>query len=102
MPKARSNHTPEEKVAILRAHLLDDVPVSNLCDEHGLYPTLFYRWQKQFFENGTAAFRTSPSRQDAADKQRIAALEAKLSRKHEVLSEVMEELVRLKKALGEP
>ena len=46
----------QDKVAILRRHLLDKVPVSDLCDEHQIQPAQFYQWQKQFFENGAAAF----------------------------------------------
>ena len=57
MRKERKHHTAEEKVAILRRHLLDKVPVSDLCEELGLRPTVFYRWQKEFFENGAAAFQ---------------------------------------------
>jgi transposase-like protein len=52
MKKQRKHYTPEEKVAILRRHLLDKEPISKLCDELGLQPTFFYRWQKEFFENG--------------------------------------------------
>src|SRR5713226_10618244 len=58
MRKERKHFTPEEKVAILRRHLLDKVPVSELCEELGLRPTVFYRWQKEFFENGAAAFQS--------------------------------------------
>ena len=105
MRKPRKNYTPGEKVAILRRHLIDRVPVSDLCDEYQLSPTLFYLWQKQFFENGAAAFANSGKRpkalQDAKDRK-IAALEDKLQRKNEVLSELMEEHVQLKKELGEP
>src|SRR5271169_3872132 len=57
MRKERRHYTAEEKVAILRRHLLDKVPVSDLCEELGLQPTVFYRWQKEFFENGAAALR---------------------------------------------
>ena len=56
MKKQRKHYTPEEKVAILRRHLLEKEPISKLCDELGLQPTVFYRWQKEFFENGAAAF----------------------------------------------
>jgi transposase-like protein len=56
MKKQRKHHTPEEKVAILRRHLVEGVPISDLCDELGLQPTVFYRWQKEFFENAAAAF----------------------------------------------
>jgi transposase len=56
MKKQRKHYTPEEKVAILRRHLLEQVPISELCDKHGLQPTVFYRWQKEFFENGRLPF----------------------------------------------
>jgi transposase len=57
MKKQRKHYTPEEKVAILRRHLLEQVPVPELCDRQGLQPALFYHWQKEFFENGAAAFQ---------------------------------------------
>jgi transposase len=74
MRKEREHYTAEEKVAILRRHLLDQVPVSDLCEEPGLQPTVFYRWQKEFFENGAAAFQTTerPGRQ-AEEKQKRAS-----------------------------
>ena len=56
MRKPRKNYTATEKVAILRRHLIDRVPVSDLCDEYQLSPTLFYVWQKLFFDNGASAF----------------------------------------------
>ena len=59
MRKERKHYTAEEKVAILRRHLLDKVPVSDLCEELGLRPRCFYRWQKEFFENGAAAFQST-------------------------------------------
>ncbi len=42
MRKPRKNYTAEEKVAILKRHLVEKVPVSDLCDESGLNPTVFY------------------------------------------------------------
>jgi transposase len=103
MSHERKHHTPEEKVVILRRHLVDRVPVSTLCDEHQLHPTAFYRWLKQFFGNGAAAFgpASRANQQGDAREQRIAFLEAKLKKKDEVLAELMEEHVTLKKSLGE-
>ena len=103
MTRERRHFSPEQKVAILRQHFLDKVPISDLCEQHGLAVNLFYNWQKQFFENGPAAFTAHDKRRKAATDakdQQIAALQAKLQRKHEVLSELMEEHVQLKKALG--
>jgi transposase-like protein len=101
MRKKRKNYTAQEKVAILKRHLVDQTPVSDLCDEYQLQPTVFYRWQKEFFENGAAAFEKDNSRQKKAEEKRITQLEAKLQTKNEVLSELLEEHVQLKKELGE-
>jgi transposase len=104
MSDKRKHYSAPEKVNILRLHLLEKKPVSDLCDQYGLHPTLFYRWQKEFFENGAAAFEKSDkprkSLQEAKDRL-IAALETKLQQKNEVLAEVMQEYVQLKKEHGE-
>jgi transposase-like protein len=102
MRRERKHYTAEEKVAILRRHLLDHVPVSDLCEELGLQPTVFYRWQKEFFENGAAAFQTTerPRRQAEEKQKRIEFLEKKVQTKDEVLAELMAEHIALKKALG--
>ena len=104
MTKQRRHFSGPEKVAALKRHLVEKVPVSDLCDQLGIAPNLFYRWQKEFFENGHAAFdngRKAKSVEDAKERK-IEQLEAKLQRKNEVLGELMEEHVQLKKELGEP
>ena len=105
MTRERRSFTPEQKVALLRLHLLEKKPVSDICQEHRLSVNLFYLWQKQLFENGTAAFATTGKRRKAgtdAKDRKIVALQEKLQRKNEVLAELMEEHVQLKKELGEP
>src|SRR5205809_5020983 len=103
MKKPRRHFTPQEKVAALKRHLLEGTPISDLCDELGIAPNLFYRWQTELFENAHAVFdngRKSKAVEDAKD-QKIELLQAKLQRKNEVLSELMEEHTQLKKDLGE-
>jgi transposase len=105
MARQRRHFTPEQKIALLRLHLLEKKPISDICQEHNLSVNLFYLWQKQLFENGTAAFENTGKRgkadQDAKDRK-IAALQDKLRVKNDVLAELMEEHVQLKKDLGEP
>jgi transposase-like protein len=101
MRKSRKNYTPVEKVAILRRHLIDHVLVSDICDEHRLSPTLFYLWQKQFFENGPAAFERKNAASEGRLHRTIAALRDKLQRKNEVVAELMEAHIKLHKSLGE-
>ncbi len=101
MNKQRKHYTPDEKVAILRRHLLDKEPISTLCDELGLKPTVFYRWQKEFFENGAAAFEQKARPNHSAEEERIACLQKKIQTKDQVLAELMAEHVALKKEIGE-
>ena len=105
MTAQRKHYSNPEKVAILRLHLLEKKPVSDRCDQDGIQPTLFDRWQKEFFENGAAACDHHGKRCQAAEgvkDRKIAALEEQLQRKNEVLAELMAEHVQLQKELGEP
>ena len=99
----RRHFAGTEKVAILKRHLLDKVPVSDLCDELKLYPNQLYGWLKEFFENGHAAFENGrkPKAVDDVRDKKIEQLEAKLVRKNEVMAELMEAHTELKKSLGE-
>ncbi|MFZ5515373.1 MAG: transposase, partial [Candidatus Zhuqueibacterota bacterium] len=94
MANKRRTFTPEQKVKILKDHLLDHKPVSDICDTYQLQPVLFYQWQKQFFEQGHLAF--ARAERDTSHKT-ISQLEQKLSQKNEVLAELMGEHVALKK-----
>lgn len=102
----RRQFTPEDKAVILRRHLVDKVPVSDLCDEYHIQPSLVYLWQRQALENLATTFQDGRSRRGAqraaaGARERIAALEAKLAKKDAVIAEVSEEYLALKKKLGE-
>jgi len=79
MTRQRRRFSAPEKVAILRRHLVEKVPISDLCDEHHLAPNLFYRWQKAFFENGAAAFERDHGAEVRHLKERAEALQARLA-----------------------
>ena len=102
MKNGRRKFSGEEKMAILRRYLVEKTPVSDVCDQVGIHPTLFYRWQKELFEHGAAAFggRGDDGR-DRKLEAKVEALEKKLANKDEVIAEIMESHVRLKKSLGE-
>lgn len=102
MTTTRKHYTPEQKVAILREHLLEDKPISDICECHQIHPAMFYAWQKQLFENGTAAF-TKPSRSQSPskDQEKVRRLEEKIKQKDSVMAELLQEHVLLKKELGE-
>jgi transposase-like protein len=104
--RTRRHFTTEQKVAILKRHMVDKVPVSDLCNELGLQPSVFYQWQRQVLENLAAAFSTpaaeGPNEREKALVAKTKELEAKLVTKDHVISEVTAELVATKKRLGSP
>ena len=101
MRKERQRYSGQEKVRILKRHLVERVAVSDLCDEYGLNPNVFYRWQKEFFENGAAAFERQRNGHSSKEQGKIEQLKAKLAYKDEVIAEIMADHVKLKKSLGE-
>jgi len=105
MAKKYQKFSPEEKVRLLRLHLIEKEPVSDICDRHGLHPNVFYKWQKLFFENGAAALtQTGIGRKDGYAKKierQNAQLKAKIANKDEVIAEIMASHIELKKSLGE-
>jgi transposase len=103
--RSRRNFSAEQKADILRRHFVDKIAVSDLCDEHHIQPSLFYLWQRQAFENLSKAIEPSVDRhaaqRQAAQEQKVAALEARLAKKDSVIAEISAEYVALKKELGE-
>ncbi len=102
--RQRRHFTPDQKAALLRRHLVDKVPVSDICNEAKLQPSVFYDWLRQLLERAPEVLTSAPRGQSPEKQleQKVAALEEKLRRKDEVISEITEEHVRLKKELGEP
>lgn len=101
MKRNRRRFTAQEKVRVLKRHLVDKEAVSEICEQEGIQPTQFYNWQKQLFEGAAAMFEGPAPKKDRKAEAKVEVLEAKLRRKDEVLSELMEEHVALKKSLGE-
>ena len=101
----RRTLTADEKAAIVRRHLWDKVPVSDLAQEHQVQPSQIHNWVNQAKQSLDKLFDRAPGRPvgqrtDSKD-QEIAKLKAKLVQKHEEISELMEENVKAKKANGD-
>jgi len=106
--ETRKKRTAEEKLAILKRHLVKGEKVSAICDDEGLAPSQFYAWQQALFDNGAQALerktKGGAQKESKAVQQLRTELDktkAKLASKHEVLSELMSEHVMLKKSLGD-
>ena len=97
----RRNFSSQEKVSIIREHLVEQKAVSEICDKHKLHVTLFYRWLKEFFENGHHVFEKTRKNDDIIRNKKLDKLEEKLRDKDSVIAELLEDHINLKKKLGE-
>lgn len=103
--RVRRPFTSEQKAEILRRHMVEKVPVSELCNELGLQPSLFYQWQRQAMDNLAGALSgplpSGPSRREKELGNEVKRLEERLSKKDSVIAEISAEFVNLKKELGD-
>jgi len=102
----RRKFSTDQKATILRRHLVDKVPVSDLCEEYQLQPSQLYTWQKQAMENIAMALDPTPNRRSSQSKesklvQENEVLKEKLSKKDNIIAEISEKYVKQKKELGE-
>lgn len=105
MSQTRRHFTPDQKAQIVRRHLSGKEPISNLADEFGLQPSQIHNWVKLVLDQAEKAFQNGPGRPPRDERvkdKRIEHLQARLVQKNEVIAELMEEHVQLKKGLGEP
>jgi len=117
--RMRRQFLAERKAEVVRRHLVGKEAVSDLADELEVQPTQIHLWIKQVLDQAEAAFTKTPGgkrRAPSEHDRRVAQLEAtiakkdtviaqrdaKLAQKNEVISELMQEHVQLKKELGEP
>lgn len=99
--RTRRNFSGAQKVEILKRHFVGGEKVSEICEELKIQPTMFYDWQKRFFENGAKAFDREERQEESRKEARVEALEARLKKRDEVIVELMQEHLALKKSLGE-
>jgi transposase len=101
--RTRRHFTAQQKAEVVRRHVVERVPVSDLADQFGLQPSQIHAWVKQVLDQADRAFdRPVPQRRaDDAKDRRIAQLQEKLAQRNEVVAELMEAHVQLKKELGE-
>lgn len=85
MGNIRRVHSRELKLDVARGLVNGEKRISQVCRENNVCESLVRRWKEQYVARGEDAFlEASATVQDeaAADKARIASLEASLGRAH--------------------
>lgn len=95
----RKRHSSEDKVKILREHFEQNLSVATICEKHRVHPNQFYQWKKMFFEKATEIFNAKPNAR--SEQEKTTQLRNQLHQRNEVIAELLQENLKLKKAHGE-
>lgn len=98
MKNQKRQFTAEFKVQILREHLENQIPVGKICEQYNIHTNLFYLWKKELFTGALETF--SKKKKSKTDEVKVNRLEEKLRDKDSLISEIVEDNLRLKKKLN--
>lgn len=96
----RRHYSAEQKVKILREHLENRISLSELAEKYSIHVNDLYRWKKQLFEGAAEIFNKSQNGKVSADEKKVEQLREKLKSKDQLISELVEENIGLKKNLS--
>ncbi len=107
MSGPRRTFTAAQRADVVRRHLKDKVPVSQLAEELNVQPGQIHLWVQTLLSQAERAFQkpSKTSKRSAVKLEqkkdgKIQQLEEKLTLKNEVISELMEENVKPKSNVG--
>lgn len=95
----RRRYSNQEKVNILREHFEQNVPATQICEKYRIHPHQFDRWKKLFFEKAAVALTSKGD--SKAEQKKLDQLQRRLTDRNDVIAELLEENLKLKKSVGE-
>jgi transposase len=98
MAHPRRRFTLQQKFGIIKEGLLSGAQVSEVCRRHGISTTLYYDWQKRFFDGALEGLKpkSSTSNNGGIEKEQ----QQHIQRLESVIAEITEENLTLKKTFG--
>ena len=95
--KVQLGRKAENGMAVIQ----DGKAVSDVAQENNVHPNMILNWKKEFLENAAMIFdRHRPDITEKAQRCKIEELETKLKKKDEVIAEIAEENMMIKKTFG--
>ena len=96
--KARA-YTVAQKLRILEEAREPNTTVAEVLRRHRVDATTFYRWERQAKEGMREALEGRRKKNGKAQAREIERLEAELEKKRQIIAEVVEENLELKRGL---
>lgn len=99
MPRKGRQFTTDQKLKILEEARQPNTTVAEVLRRHQVDAPTFYRWEKVAKQAVRDAFDKRPAHGTAAKDREIERLREELTKKRQVIAEVVEENLQLKKTL---
>lgn len=98
----RKHLTASQKAQILRDYLENQESISSVSEKYGVHPNDIYRWKKQLFEGAASILvnKNQGKKNIQKENEKIKKLEDKLRYKDQVISELAQENIDLKKSFN--
>lgn len=96
----RKRLSSKEKMMILREFLENKVQIGEISEKYHIHPNVIYNWKKTLFEKGDAIFEDKREKTSNKAEEKISRLESKLKDKDNLIIEIVEDNIRLKKNLN--
>lgn len=90
----------KDKVLILRELLENRTPINQLAEKYNISPNDIYLWRKKLFEEADKIFERKSKNNQKREIDKQKHLEEKINRKDEVIAELVQENISLKKSFG--
>lgn len=90
-----------KKVEMLREHLENHVPLSELAEKHHVNVNSIMNWKKKLFESAVDVFSQKAERTTRDQQTELERLEQELQAKDAIIVELAHENITLKKRNGE-
>jgi len=98
--KTKRRYTSEEKTMILREHLENKVPISDIAERYDLHPNAIYKWKKQMFETAPDSLSGTGKRANKellSARRRIEELEKTLAIRESLIADLVADSISMKK-----
>ena len=96
--RTRWKFSADEKIRIVLEGLRGEIPITELCRQQGIQPSIYYKWSKAFLDAGKNGLTRDTQRDATSHEVR------RLKEENDALKRAVAEMVldnqRLKKSLG--
>jgi transposase-like protein len=96
----KKHYSQSEKTMILREHIEEHVPISEIAEKYGIHINSIYTWKKNMYEVASGNANKQQTRNERKQSKlldEIDELKARLAQRESLIAELVEDNIKIKK-----